>query len=41
VVNKVHVGMDKTKNRKSVIHIGMLQALEQMAEKDNAHERND
>ncbi len=32
-MNKVYVGMVKTKNRKSVIPIGMLRALEQMTEK--------
>ena len=33
MVNKVHVGMGKTKNRKSAIHIGTLRTLEQMTEK--------
>jgi hypothetical protein len=35
VVSKVYAGMDKTKNRKSVIHTGMLRALEQTMEKGN------
>ena len=35
VVNKVHVGMVKTKNRKNVIHTGMLRALEPTMEKGN------
>lgn len=32
-MSKIRVGMVKTKNRKSVIHTGMLQALEQTTEK--------
>ena len=32
-MNKVHAGMGRTKNRKSVIHTGMLRVLEQTAEK--------
>ena len=33
MVNKVYAGMVKTKNRKSVIHTGMLRVLEQKMEK--------
>ena len=36
MASKVRVGMVKTKNRKSVIHTGMLRALEQTAEKGKA-----
>ena len=32
-MNKVHVGMGRTKNRKSVIHTGIVQALELLTEK--------
>ena len=32
-MNKLHAGMVKTKNRKSVIHTGTVQALELLTEK--------
>ena len=32
-MNKVHVGMGRTKNRKSVIHTGIVQALELLTDK--------